>query len=122
MKRLMASLLLCVVGLATIVAAQAPDELKARFRERLPAIDRLKADGVVGENNQGFLEFVGSEHKDSRLVKAENADRRKLYEAIAASTGTTAALVGQRRALQIAAEAASGVMLQDAKGNWSRKP
>ena len=41
------------------------------------------------------------------VVNSENTDRKLVYEAIAKKQGTTADLVGQRRALQIAEESQS---------------
>jgi hypothetical protein len=55
------------------------------------------------------------------LVKAENRDRQLVYQAIARQQGTTAAVVGRRRALQIAENARPGEWLQDASGTWHRK-
>jgi uncharacterized protein YdbL (DUF1318 family) len=55
------------------------------------------------------------------LVEAENEDRRKIYTAIAKQQGTTAALVGKRRALQIAGKADPGTMIQGADGKWGPK-
>ena len=60
--------------------------------------------------------------ESNRRVKgAENSDRQKVYEAIAAKEGTSPELVGRRRALQIAENASAGTWLQAADGSWSRK-
>lgn len=122
MKRIILSIVLLAIGLVTWSAAQETDELKARFRERLPVLNALKDKAIVGENNKGFLEFLGKSRKNEAVVNAENTDRRQLYDAIAAGTGTTPELVGQRRALQIAAQEPKGRMVQNEKGEWKRKP
>jgi len=96
-------------------------DLKARFKARLPIILKLKAQGIVGENHKGYLEFVGGKKVHADVVAAENSDRRKVYTAIAKQQGTTAETVGLRRALQIAQKAKPGEFLKDAKGNWYRK-
>jgi uncharacterized protein YdbL (DUF1318 family) len=54
-------------------------------------------------------------------VAAENNDRETVYAAIAKQQGTTAELVGKRRALQIANRAKPGQWVQDASGNWLQK-
>ncbi len=54
-------------------------------------------------------------------MHAENKDRQMVYDAIAKQQGTTAAVVGQRRALQIAKKAKPGEWLQDADGKWVQK-
>ena len=119
-NRTLTVFLVLAVILGTASAAVAGG-IKERMKSRLPAIKALKAQGVVGENNQGFLSFVGGAAAGKDVVDAENADRRKVYGAIARQQGTTAALVGQRRALQIADTAAPGTPLQNAGGKWYKK-
>lgn len=99
----------------------AADGLKSRMLARVPEISALKAAGVVGENNKGYLEFVGARQEKVSVVENENADRRQVYEAIAAQQGTSSGLVGERRALQIAESAESGSLLQAADGSWRKK-
>jgi uncharacterized protein YdbL (DUF1318 family) len=96
-------------------------DIKARMRARLPELVTLKAQGVVGENNKGYLTILKSPTPKEALVRAENDDRRKIYTAIAKKQGTTAALVGKRRALQIAEKADPGTMIQGADGKWEPK-
>ena len=33
-------------------------DIKARMQQRLPTIVQLKNEGIVGENNKGFLEYL----------------------------------------------------------------
>jgi uncharacterized protein YdbL (DUF1318 family) len=95
--------------------------IKERMKTRLPIIIELKGKGIVGENFFGYLEFVGAKKEKPEVVAAENADREKVYAAIAKQQGTTAELVGKRRALQIAQKARPGEWLKDADGNWNQK-
>lgn len=97
------------------------DDIKARMKKRLPVIIELKAKGIVGENNKGYLEFIGNKKANADIVAAENKDRQTVYEAIAKQQSTTAELVGKRRALQIANKASKGEWVQDAGGNWIQK-
>ena len=98
------------------------NDIKARMQQRLPTIVKLKADGVVGENNKGYLEFVpGAAKKDPNTVSAENNDRQAVYGAIAKQQGTSPQLVGERRAKQIGQKASSGSWLQDPAGKWYKK-
>lgn len=98
------------------------DGIKARMQERLPTIVQMKADAIIGENNKGFLEFVpGAAKREEGVITAENADRQTVYEAIAKQQKTTADLVAQRRAIQIAEKALPGEWLQDASGKWYKK-
>jgi uncharacterized protein len=97
------------------------DDIKTRMKDRLPTILALKAQGILGENNKGYLEFIGGKKEKADIVAAENEDRQAVYAAIAKQQGTTVELVGKRRALQISQKADSGDWLQDADGNWYQK-
>lgn len=111
--------LVCIVFAAGAFASA--KEIRDRMIARLPEIKALKAKGLVGENNKGFLEFVGGQKEKQELVTAENKDRALVYEAIAKQQGTTVKLVGKHRAIQIAAKAQPGEWLQDANGKWYQK-
>ena len=98
------------------------NEIKARMQERLPTIVQMKSEGMIGENNKGYLEFVpGAAPKNESVIAAENSDRKSVYSTIAIQQKTTPELVGERRAIQIAEKAASGEWLQDKSGKWYKK-
>ena len=115
--------IIAFVIIGTFVAGTSAfaDDIKARMKDRLPVIIELKAKGIVGENNQGYLEFIGGKQANADVVAAENKDRQTVYAAIAKQQGTTAELVGKRRALQIAKNANKGEWVQDASGKWFQK-
>ncbi|MFH2219232.1 MAG: YdbL family protein [Pseudomonadota bacterium] len=115
------SLLLTVSFCAGVSAFAGSAEIKDRMQARLPVIKTLKAGGIVGENNSGYLEFVGGNRKDAEVVNAENIDRKSVYEAIAKQQGAAADLVGRRRAMQIREIAGPGDWLQDGNGKWYQK-
>jgi hypothetical protein len=113
------SLLMAMVMVSATALASSPTE---RIRDRLPAIDALKASGLVGESADGYLvvrERVSPE--EGSLVEAENADRRRLYEAISERTGQSAAEVGRQRALRLFELSKPGLWLRGADGNWFQK-
>jgi uncharacterized protein YdbL (DUF1318 family) len=113
-------LLVCGYLLLSVTAVWAQD-LKSRMRARLPELVTLKAEGIIGENNQGYLTLLKASTGKKALIDAENEDRRAIYAAIAKKQKTTPALVGQRRALQIAEKAAPGTMVQGEDGQWRAK-
>ena len=80
-------------------------DIKARMKARQPVIKALKAKGIIAENNKGYLEFISGMKEKEDVVNAENNDRKKVYTAIARKTGTSAELVGMRRAKKIAQKA-----------------
>ena len=114
-------LTMLLIGFFALGAAAFADDIKARMKNRLPVITQLKSQGIVGEDNAGFLQFVGDKKVSADVVAAENKDRQTIYRAIAKQQGTTAELVGKRRALQIAKRAAPGEWVQDAGGNWIQR-
>ena len=99
------------------------ESIKNAMIARRSEIAALKKSGKVGEDNKGYLAAVsgGLAGGEASTVKAENADRAKVYEAIAKKEGVSATLVGQRRAKQIAAQAKPGEYIQGADGSWKQK-
>jgi len=111
-----------ILAAITLLAGTAwSQDVKTRMKERLPIIIALKARGVVGENNQGYLEMLKGQSENKEAVMAENQDRKAVYEEIAQKTGTSMQVVGQRRAIQIAEKAASGEWVQTPAGQWKKK-
>jgi len=111
--------MLMILMLSGTAGAQ---DIKSRMRDRLPEITALKAKGIVGENNQGYLEILKGNGSYDKIVRAENKDRGTVYKAIASKTGTSIEVVGKRRAIQIAEKADSGEWLQNASAKWYQKP
>jgi uncharacterized protein YdbL (DUF1318 family) len=123
MKRItvVAMLPVFILGMMITDANASSKAIKQRMIKRLPEIKALKDQGIVGENNKGYLEFVGSQKTKAAVVEAENNDRKQVYQAIAKQQGTTVEVVGQHRAAQIANKARPKEWLQDANGRWYQK-
>jgi uncharacterized protein YdbL (DUF1318 family) len=116
----MTSLLLSFILIAGASAFAGSDKIKARMKD-LPVITALKAEGVVGENNKGYLEVIGTNKGKAGVITAENSDRKQVYTAIAKQQETSVDLVGKRRAKQIAKKAKPGQWIQDQSGKWYQK-
>ena len=114
-------LALVLIGIFVCGIPAFAEGIKARMKNRLPVIKELKAQGIVGEDSNGYLQFVGDKQAKPDIVAAENKDRKTVYAAIAKQQGTTAELVGQRRALQIAKRANKGDWVKDKNGKWIKK-
>jgi len=95
--------------------------LKEKMKARQPKIIALKAKGLIGENNLGYLEYISEKKPRKELIKADNQDRQTVYNAIAKQQNTTTENVGRRRAAQIAERAPVGTWLQNTQGEWYRK-
>ncbi len=120
-NRYVRSILLLPVGIILLCTPSLADDIRARMKARLPLIVELKSKGLVGENSNGLLEFVGNKKEQEEVIDAENKDRLKVYEAIAKQTGTSPDVVAKRRALQIAEKASPGEWLEDENGRWYQK-
>lgn len=120
-KRSLFLIIVLISFCLSLTSLAAAGGIKERMKARVPAINGLKATGIVGETNKGFLEFRQNQASQQQLIDDENADRRKVYQAIAKQQGTDANLVGSRRAKQIAAKAKPGTWLQDEGGSWYQK-
>lgn len=107
--------LLLVSGSFTSAAS-----IKDRMAARIPTINSLKDQGVIGENNKGLLEFRGAKKKEN-VVAEENSDRSKVYQAIGKKQGASADLVGERRAKKIAEIGKKGHWFQKPDGSWYKK-
>jgi uncharacterized protein len=107
--------------LSAISSVSFAQDIKARFKDRLPKIIEMKSRGIIGETNQGYLDYVENVRDMQDVVDAENRDRRMVYEEIARQEGTTVQVVGQRRALQLRDLAQPGDWVQDNAGRWYRK-
>lgn len=96
-------------------------DLKTRMAERLPAIEALKDQGIIGENNKGFLEFRSADKSQAPLIKEENGDRAIVYQLIGKKQGASPELVGARRANMIAEKGSAGHWFQQPGGDWYKK-
>lgn len=95
--------------------------IKEQMAARIPAINALKDQGSIGENNKGFLEYRTGDTPQQALVQAENADRSAVYTAIGKSQGAPPALVGERRAKMIVENGQAGHWYQKPDGSWYKK-
>ena len=91
------------------------------MRERVPAIDKLKAAGAVGEANTGLLAVRTPGEEADKVVAAENADRAVLFAELAKKANGTAESAGKEVARQLAKASKPGVWLQREDGGWYKK-
>ena len=112
---------LMITLLVSSACAQNLQDVKSNMLNRKPAIDTFKAQGIIGEGNDGYLHMRQANAGAQNVVNAENGDRRTVYQAIAKSQGAPIATVGARRAMQIAQIAPPGEWLQKPDGSWYKK-
>lgn len=114
-------LVLGIAVMLTFAGSVSAQGIKERMKERLPVIAELKKQGIVGEDNQGYLAFVGNEKSHETLIAQENQDRKTIYAHIAAQQNTSISVVEKNRALQLAERAAPGTYIQKPDGSWVKK-
>jgi uncharacterized protein len=103
-------------------AAQTGTEIRDRMAARLPAIDQLKSEQLVGENNQAYLTVLAPlDEAKTNLIQEENADRRVVYSMLARQAGAPIEVVQQRRAEQLREIAKPGTRVQLPNGDWTTK-
>lgn len=91
---------------------------------RVQDIDKYKAAGALGENNQALLEVraldalpLQERAAVQKLVRSENADRETMFKEIAAATGADLSQLPRIR------ETYATTLRQNArKGDWFQKP
>ena len=121
MTRIKSIFLIVLAGMLLATTVAWAGGIKERMTQRLPVIEGLKAQGVVGENNQGYLGFVSSNRTKQDVVAAENQDRKTIYAHIAKQQNVSVELVQSRRAKALADRAKPGHYIQNASGAWIKK-
>ena len=104
-------------------AAVSPEEaaLQKRFKARYPQLQQFKRDGVIGETDAGYVDFVKQKaEKAATVVDEENADRKTLYKLIADKEGITIEVVAQRAAKRNFDKAKPGEWLKEGS-KWRQK-
>lgn len=87
-------------------------------------LQTLKQEGVIGENNKGYVTALGGTAATASMTADENQDRRIIYEALAEQNklGNTGLLEVQKAFAEVQREkAASGDMIQSPSGDWEKK-
>jgi len=103
-----------------------PDIEKAlkNRQSRYYQLQSLKQEGVIGENNKGYITDLKNNATAATLTAAENRDRRVLYEALVEQNklGNTGLLEVQKAFAEVQSQKAlAGDMVQSSSGDWKRK-
>lgn len=99
MKRLIGVIALVAMGFVSVAQADAKDEAKERRKARREQVEKIVSAGHAEEGSDGYLvASAGLDAAKADLVKAENADRKVGYEAIAKANSKTSEEVGRKAA------------------------
>ena len=100
-------------------------DVRERRRSRRDQIKEWKSAQLIGENNKGLLEARTADGSLSdsvkKVVDAENADRRLVFQAIAGKQNIPVESVAQRMGARMAERSAEGTWVQDGAGKWTVK-
>ena len=122
MKSKIAILLVSLMVTLNFLSGSSLSEIKQEMQKRLPTITNFKSEGLVGENNKGYLEVRASISADKKkIVDDENRDRKIVYQEIASKVGGSLDTISLKRAQQIRESSPSGVWVQLPNGNWTKK-
>ena len=102
----------------TPAVKSALDGRKSRFAE----LKTMKTQGLVGENNRGYVQALGGGKEVIALVAAENKDRKQVYEAIVTQNKLGAGALATVEAVFARVQrdkADPGDKVQDASGRWN---
>ena len=108
---------------ANTALAQNKDELQKRSAERYPQLLEGRRAGEIGETSDGLIEAVKGKSLDASLgkvVDAENADRKALYEILAKETGSNEQIVARRAGRRNTDKATAGEWIK-VDGKWDQK-
>lgn len=99
---------------------QAIQGRQARFQQ----LQTLKAQGLIGEDNQGFVAVLKSGGDTDAVVSAENKDRSAIYQTIVQQNNLGADGLGKVKSVfaEVQSEKArSGDFIQTSAGQWIQK-
>ncbi len=86
------------------------------------SLQEAQARGLVGERQDGYVGIVKNAAGVQQLVDEINLQRRQLYRDIARKNSIPIDTVERLAAEKAIGKAASGEYVQDAAGNWVKKP
>ena len=136
MKKIYATLfVLCLILGSAMPLCKAADydfkeltpEIKKALSDRqirYAQIQALKREGVIGENNKGYVSDLRKDATSATMVTAENRDRRVIYENLATQNklGSTGLLEVQKAFAEVQRDkAGAGDMIQTPSGDWEKK-
>ena len=109
-------------GVAAIGFAAAPVATYAQTSADKAAVDSGKAQGVVGEQADGYLGVVkGGDAALAASVAAINKGRAQVYAGIAAKTGVSVANAAAAAGETLIAKVPPGQYYKTAAGGWAQK-
>ncbi|BDX08154.1 YdbL family protein [Planctobacterium marinum] len=86
------------------------------------SLDKAKAQGLVGEQLDGYLGLVVQNSEALKLIEDVNGKRKALYQKLAEKNGVSLEVVAKLAAEKAAEKTQSGHFIQNMEGEWVKKP
>lgn len=108
----------------TVTALPLQPAAAADIADAKAAVDAAKAQGLVGEQGDGYLGFVAgpADAAVSAAVNEINAGRAAVYRQTAGKTGVSPQAAGEAAATQLFAKMPPGQYYKPLGGGWTKKP
>lgn len=92
-------------------------------RDRFDQLKGLKANGILGENNSGYVEVLVAGDEAFELAQAENQDRKTIYQTIADQNNLKDQIATIEKVFAEVQrdKAQAGEKVQNADGSWATK-
>ncbi|MCA9401113.1 MAG: DUF1318 domain-containing protein [Candidatus Omnitrophica bacterium] len=90
---------------------------------RYEQLKQFKKEGLIGENNKGYVQLMKEDAQADKIVRQENNDRKQIYETIAEQNGLKGA-IGTIEKVFAAVQrdkADPGESIQLENGEWTTK-
>lgn len=104
----------------TAVTGVVVTALASPSRAQNLSLDQARAQGLVGEEQNGYLGVVQNAPGVSALVQSVNAQRRLHYESIAAQNGVPLSVVEAQAGQSLISRLPGGAYYR-ANGSWARR-
>ena len=123
MKKKLAVFLTVLLAAVSFVHADEMDAIRQRVKSRSARINYLFMKGSIGLNSKSYLEAREKiKTIDQSLLKAENDDRKKIFEKVAKDSGVALHVVEKRSQPKFVARLPRKAWYQDAaRGKWVQK-
>ena len=112
----------CALLIFVLFSHSLSADFSDRMKSRLSSVVAAKDAGSIGEGVDGFLHLREINNLASaKLVEEENADRRQLFQSLAAKTGGSVDEVARKFSQGIATKAKKGHWFRKSSGDWVQK-
>jgi uncharacterized protein YdbL (DUF1318 family) len=105
----------------TLLKALSIALLLVTFSSYASPLSDFKAQGIVGEKNDGYVGLVKQDSAAAKIVLEINEKRRKRYQQLAQQNNVPLASIAKLAAEKAQEKTKAGQYIQNAAGTWVKK-